>query len=392
MCAKKYKKTHPWIDFHIDFGKIDYKTWILLGEAESKCLHVSNVPLKPKFSEILYQTYLAKGIQGTTAIEGNTLSENEVRKRIEGSLKLPDSMEYLGKEVDNILRAYNGVMERLKKGEAQEISFREIKNFNKEILSNIPLEENVVPGEIRQFSVDVFRYRGAPSEDCEYLLRRMCEWLNDPRFNPDDNRIIFAIIKAILAHLYIAWIHPFGDGNGRVARLVELKIMLSSGAPVPVCHLLSNHYNITRSEYYRQLDKASKSQMGIYAFISYAVRGLAEQLREQIKFIYTQQMEIFWKDYVFEVFGKNLGKIDKRRRNLALEFWEVREPVRIEEIKGISPKVAEKYSGKSARTVKRDVEFLIKKNLIELGKEGYLPKRRTLFEFFPENVSIELTQ
>ena len=387
MYAKKYKKTHPWITFNVDLGKIDRETWLLLGEAESKCTRVSKVPLKPELSKILHSTYLAKGIQGTTAIEGNTLSEEEVKKRIEGKLKLSDSMEYQGKEIDNVLEAFNSMATKLKDGESQEISPEEIKSYNKIILKDLPLEENVVPGQISQHNVGVFRYRGAPREDCEYLLDKMCEWLNSPLFNPDKNKIVFAIIKAILAHLYIAWIHPFGDGNGRTARLVELKIMLTSGAPAPVCHLLSNHYNKTRSEYYRQLDYASESDGEIYRFIRYAVRGLVDGLREQTDFIDLQQLEIFWRDYIFEAFGENPGRIGKRRRNLALEFWGVSKPLKIEEIRRISPKVAEQYSRKSTRTIQRDIEFLEKKDLVEKRQDGYLPKRETLFRFLPERVA-----
>ena len=383
MCARKYKKTHPWITFNVDLGRIDYKTWLLLGGVQSKCARVSGVPLKPELSKILHKTYLAKGIQGTTAIEGNTLSEEEVKKRIEGKLKLPDSMEYQGKEIDNVLEVCNDIVEKLTDGEPQEISPEEIKSYNEIILKDLSLEENAVPGQISQHNVGVFRYRGVPREDCEYLLDEMCKWLNNPSFNPNENKIVFAIIKAILAHLYIVWIHPFGDGNGRTARLVELKIMLASGAPAPACHLLSNHYNKTRSEYYRQLDYASKSGGNIYQFISYAVRGLVDQLEEQIKFIDSQQMEIFWRDYVFEVFGENPGKIDKRRRNLALDFWGIPDPVKIDEVKKISTKVAEQYSRRSTRTIQRDIESLIEKDLIEEQKGGYLANKQTLLRLLP---------
>ena len=56
----------------------------------------------------------------------------------------------------------------------------------------------------------------------EYLLDRLVEWLNDPIFVNDDPEIQFALIvaKAFYAHLHVAWIHPFGDGDGRTARLV----------------------------------------------------------------------------------------------------------------------------------------------------------------------------
>lgn len=47
-------------------------------------------------------------------------------------------------------------------------------------------------------------------------------------------------------------------------------------------HLLSNFYNQTRAEYYRQLAAASRSAEGPMAFVAYAVRGLRDALYEQI--------------------------------------------------------------------------------------------------------------
>lgn len=385
--TKEYQKTHPWITFCINPKEIDTKTWILLGEAKSKCERISETPLKPKLSEILHGTYFVKGIHGTTAIEGNTLSEDEVRRRIDGKLKLPDSMEYQGKEVDNAVNASNKIAnETLKNDKPAEISSEEIKNYNRMILEGLPLDKNVVPGEVRQFSVGVLRYRGAPSKDCEYLLDTMCEWLNGHQSDSEEDRIVLAIIRAVLAHLYIAWIHPFGDGNGRTARLVELKIMLASGMPKPACHLLSNHYNLTRGEYYRQLDYASESGGDVYKFIHYAVRGLVDQLRKQIEFIDLQQSDIFLKDYIFESFGENPGKIAIRKRTLALEFLNVKDPVKITEIRRITPKVAEMYSGKHDRTVKKDVEFLLEKNLVAKKDQGYVSNFGVLFRFRPDKL------
>ncbi len=48
-----------------------------------------------------------------------------------------------------------------------------------------------------------------------------------------DHELIYAIIKAVLAHVYIAWIHPFGNGNGRTARLIEFHLLMSGGMPPP---------------------------------------------------------------------------------------------------------------------------------------------------------------
>ena len=94
-------------------------------------------------------------------------------------------------------------------------------------------------------------------------------------------------------------------------------------------------------------------------------------------------MEIFWKDYMFEAFGENPGKVDKRRRSSALDLWGVRGPVKIDGVRRISAKVAEQYSGKSTRTIKRDIESLIEKDLIEEQQGGYSVNRKTLLRFLP---------
>ncbi len=66
-----------------------------------------------------------------------------------------------------------------------------------------------------------------------------------------EERFVNAALSAILAHLYIAWIHPFGNGNGRLARLIEVQILSESGVvPLVATNLLSDHYNKTRSAYY----------------------------------------------------------------------------------------------------------------------------------------------
>jgi Fic family protein len=376
-----FEKTHPWVKFELDLRKFDHKLWMALGEAESKCEHIAGVPLQPETAERLHLLYLAKGVRATTAIEGNTLSEEEVLERIEGKLPLPPSREYLGKEVDNIVKGCNDIMEKLLKGGESGLSIDEITAFNKTVLDGLELDKDVVPGVIRKHSVGVAGYRGAPAEDCEYLLRRMCEWLNTSEFNPHEQVIIFGVIRAIIAHLYIAWIHPFGDGNGRTARLLEYKILLSSGIPTPAAHLLSNHYNLTRTEYYRQLDYASKSKGDIIPFIQYAVQGFVDGLRSQLKVIQQQQLLVAWRDYVYEHFRDKTGIINERRRKLVLDLSQQTEPVALAKLHEVSARMATLYATKKPRTIRRDVDELLRANLIRQQGNGYVANKEIMLSF-----------
>lgn len=280
---KTYTKTHKWINFSLDLRQASYKLWMQLGEAKSKCEHISGVPLMPAIARELYGVYLAKGALATAAIEGNTLTEEDVIKHLDGKLKLPPSKEYLQKEVNNIIESCNTIAKTTINTGNEKITVDKIKKYNQWILNDLPLGEDVIPGVIRKHSVGVGTYRGAPAEDCEYLLEKLCQWLNNDFTAPsDDEKIIYGILKAIICHIYIAWIHPFGDGNGRSARLLEFEILLSSSVPAPTAQLLSNHYNQTRSEYYRQLDATHKSNGDIFPFVMYALQGFIDGLVEQL--------------------------------------------------------------------------------------------------------------
>ncbi|MEZ0389969.1 MAG: Fic family protein, partial [Verrucomicrobium sp.] len=83
---RTFEKTHPWISFRVDLSRAPADLWLALGEASSKCEHIAKVPLRPATAELLHRLFLAKGVAATTAIEGNTLSEEEVLKAVEGKL------------------------------------------------------------------------------------------------------------------------------------------------------------------------------------------------------------------------------------------------------------------------------------------------------------------
>lgn len=368
---RKYLITHPWINFSYDFGQLNYRSWLLLGEAKSKCAHIIGAPLLPEVMAHFLRVYLVKGVLATTAIEGNTLSESEVARRIDGKLNLPPSKEYLGQEIDNILKAVNQIGNGILQDAPIDFSRAEIDNYNKQIFNNLPLTEGFIPGKIRDYDVTVARYRAVPHEDCEYLLEKYISWLNNDFRFPEDDRVIYGILKAVLSHLYFVWIHPYGDGNGRTARLIEFKILLSVGVPSVAAHLLSNHYNMTRVEYYRNLDLASKSVENIQGFILYALQGFVDGLKNEIDQIQEQQLTVHWINHVHNTFKGKRRVEDERKKDLVLDMALNKNiPVPMENIKYISPRITEKYAKLSEKTLQRDVEQLMQMGLIiKSGKE-----------------------
>jgi Fic family protein len=386
---RTYEQTHHWLRFQVDLSIAAPSLWISLGECQSKCEHIARVPLRPDTSERLFKVYLAKGALASSAIEGNTLTEQQVLEHLEGRLELPPSQRYLQKEVDNIIKVCNEILTHIPTGTGLDLDSDRIKRINAQVLDGLPLPDYVVPGTLRTYPVTVGSYRGVPPEDCEFLLDRLCQWLSSDPFTPRPGyEIATAILKSIVAHLYMAWIHPFGDGNGRTARLIEFQILISSGVPAPAAHLLSNHYNQTRTEYYRQLVQASSSGGDIMPFVLYAVQGFLDGLKSQLDLIWEQEWDITWRNYVHELLGREPGRTATRRRHLALDLSRKNQAVPIAEIPQISPRMAKEYANKTQKTITRDLKELIKRGVAEKTAIGYRAKKEIIISFLPQRVPI----
>ena len=383
---KAYERSHPWIKFEANLRNASPSLWVLLGEAVSKVEHLSQSPLKPALAKEFMQVALIKGAVATTAIEGNTLTEDQVRKILDGKLKLPPSQAYLKQEVDNVIRACNQLGKEIQSGTIPPMTTERIVQWNSQLLDGLKLEPEVRPGEIRKHSVTVGRYLGAPAQECEYLLGRLCAWLPTlaaSAGDKEDLKMPFAIIQAILAHLYMAWIHPFGDGNGRTARMVEFQLLVQAGVPSVAAHLLSNHYNQTRSEYYRQLDHSSKSGGEILQFLLYATAGLVDGLRMQIDQVNQQQITLAWRDYTHEQIFETQSSCNERRFRLLKALTRLESPVKIETIIDKNGRLAKDYVGKTSKTMTRDINALIEMGLVEKTHQGLVARIELIHAFLP---------
>lgn len=367
--SRTYEESHPWLSFSLSqINAMGPHSWMLLGEARSKCEHLAGAPLQPAVAEELNRVTLIKGAQATTAIEGNTLTEAQVAGLLDGLYEAPPSRHYQEVEVRNLLGALGSIDSQVQDGQYPKLTVDLIRDYNDQVLNGLEeqLNDGTVPGQLRDHSVVVGGYRGAPAEDCEYLLDRLCEWLEGPDFKNEDPSIdlLLMLVRAMMAHLYLAWIHPFGDGNGRTARLVEFLILARSGkVPLPAAHLLSNHYNLTRDQYYRELGRASKTN-SIVEFVSYATEGFVDGIRDEIEVVRLQQLQVAWVNFVSEVMSRYpTGKASDRQREVVLAMlpqqWFTQDQIKL-----ITPNVASSYAKGSSKMVARDLNRLTEAGLI----------------------------
>ena len=258
-----------------------------------------------------------------------------------------------------MLAACQAITRRLQEGREIRLTPSMLCDYNGWVLAEgVPSAEGAIPGKMRQDQRVVGTYRPPAASDVPGLLSRFCDWVNGLPCPVDLDPMAFAILKAIAAHLYIEWIHPFGDGNGRTGRLAEFTLLLAHGVPSPAAHLLSNHYNHTRTEYYRQLDRTSKTGGGIRDFFMYAINGFRVGLQEVIDSVIAQTTLISWEHYVHERF-RDLPAKDrlKRQRDVLIQVSRQARPLTRKEIETL---VAKTYmgAGKKVNTITRDLNEL----------------------------------
>lgn len=330
----------------------------LIIEARILYETVQDLPILPELASSLRQDLIRKSIFGTAAIEGNPISEEKVAEIIsDTSYELTTERAEL--EIKNLGRAYN-IVEHIHQNDSPPLlKEKVIKSVHKAITKDVQHRYNN-PGEYRNYKVQVGdnQHGGiyTPPKclpDIKKLMKAFLEWINSKEVLGLEE-----IVRAALSHYYIALIHPFGDGNGRTARLIEAALLQWSGIKyVPV--MLSNYYYRNMDDYFIAFSNTIKNKRNheLTPFVEFVLRGAIESLKE-IKIEITHYIRKFvLRDY-YE-FLKNRKKITQRQLELLLNLLDYGPPVSLKDLYEEFP-FRTLYKNVSERTARRDLKKLSK--------------------------------
>lgn len=87
------------------------------------------------------------------------------------------------------------------------------------------------------------------------------------------------LLKACIAHFYLVWIHPFGDGNGRLARFIFSKVLYDGGMHDVFKVLISNTIMNYQNAYYKNIKLSENTENDITPFVIYSLQILVQSLR-----------------------------------------------------------------------------------------------------------------
>lgn len=125
-----------------------------------------------------------------------------------------------------------------------------------------------------------------PAEQLPERMERMVDWANG---NPD-KPFVHPVLRAIVVHLWLAYDHPFEDGNGRTARALFYWVMASQGYWLTEYLSISRLLNDARAKYRRSFLLTETDDFDATYFMLYqaeiivrAIDNLHEHLRKRMR-------------------------------------------------------------------------------------------------------------
>ena len=230
--------------------------------------HILNADLS---SEALTSILIQDGIT-TSAIEGERLHLDAVRSSVANQLGLPN----VGLPKPD--RAIDGLVEVLLDATQKHnhpLSLQRLCNWHAALfptgysgLLEIRVGQmrgaepmRVVSGRIGHETV---HFEAPPYEQIDAEISRFIDW-----FNSDESQTLDGLIRAGVAHLWFITIHPFEDGNGRIARAITDMALAQDERLTMRLFSLSAQILAVREAYYDILESTQKGEMDITAWLKW---------------------------------------------------------------------------------------------------------------------------
>jgi len=262
-----------------------------------------------------------------------------------------------------MVKAFNHLISNVTANHMRDLITPElILSFHKLVIKDLGEAAPAIPGQFRSNNVVVGQYRPPDYGQVPKLIEQYCRWLRNFGF-PESQDWEMAIAEAIAAHVYLEWIHPFGDGNGRTGRLVEYYILIRGGLPLIAGHILSNFYNKTRDKYYRMFEEC-RAKNDLNPFLLYAIEGFRDGLNETYASVKDSQILVFWQRIIYDAFDKmpHIKKeAHKRKRKVLLNF-PLNEGLALSDIPQKTGTI--EYGGLSLNALYKDIKEMEKAELL----------------------------
>lgn len=232
----------------------------------------------------IYRYFRIKNIYNSNAIEGNVLDVGETRLVVEQGLTITGKPLRDQAEAKNLSAALD-LLEGLATSDTRAITEADVRQLHALVLKGIS-DENA--GKYRTVHVEISGSKHKPADPFQisHEMEVFAKWLNAASVPAERFLSADGLISALVAHTWFVTIHPFIDGNGRVARLLLNLLLMRYGFPIAI---------ITREDRLRYYDALEDAQStNLTPFGELVIECEQESIEEYESAVSEQQQRGDW--------------------------------------------------------------------------------------------------
>lgn len=322
---------------------------------------IDNAPLVPAYEKKFREEAIIRTVHHGTHIEGNELNLTEAEQVIKGNPVVAKD-----RDIQEVLNYRNVLyyLDNIGKGNETDGKITEdvVKKIHALTVEKIMPPEN--SGNYRKTQVVVknsisgeITFRPPPAIEVPYLMTDFTEWLSNNK-----GEDIHPVLKAGITHYELVRIHPFLDGNGRMARSVATLVLFLENYDIKKFFSLEEYYDRDAAHYYESLRSAAEGELT--GWLEYFTQGLAIELSRIKEKVQKLSIDLHLKE---KLGGK---QVFLSERQIALmEYIQRVGYLTNQGFEDLFPKISED-------TILRDIHDLMQKGIIK--KEGRTKAARYL--------------
>ena len=245
----------------------------LIEEVSNLKTWVENASVSVPWLPLLQKEAREKNTHSSTSIEGNPLSLKEIEAVSLG--KRTGHIQSYEKEVQNYLMAIRFISRQ----QNSKIEEKTILKLHAILTSELlPKSKSGKYKDTQNYVVNekgIRIYTPPSPKETPPLMKSLIAWLN-----LEETKILHSILVCAIFHHRLVSIHPFADGNGRIARVIGTWILYQRGFDTNHIFSLDDFFASDKKRYYMKIEQARELDNDLTYWIEYVTEGVIKTLKD----------------------------------------------------------------------------------------------------------------